>query len=179
MRLNKLNRLVIILSLPLLISLQGCVYSFTGAVLGPEVNTISIQNFYNDSGGGPPNMSQVFTEKIKDYYQQNTNLALVDDDGDLLIEGSITSYEFVPVAPRASNRPDEVADVAGLMRLNITVTATYINLSNDEFDFQDRSFSFFADFDAEQDPASIEDELIVEIFDQIVFDIFNASVANW
>ena len=162
-----------------MIALQACnVYSFTGASLGPEVETISIQNFYNDSGGGPPNMSQLFTEKIKDYYQQNTNLTLVDNNGDLLVEGSISRYEFTPVAPRASGN-DEIGDVASLMRLNITVNATYINTYDDEFNFDNRSFSFFADFDAEQDPASVEDELIDEILEQIVFDIFNASVANW
>jgi hypothetical protein len=159
--------------------LQACgVYSFTGASLGPDVRTISIQSFYNDSGGGPPNMSQLFTEKIKDYYQQNTNLSLVDDNGDLLVEGSITRYDFTPVAPRASGN-EEIGDVAGLMRLSITVNATYINTTDDEFNFDNRSFSFFADFDAEQDPASVEDELIDEILEQIVFDIFTASVANW
>ena len=161
------------------ISLQACnVYSFTGASLGPEIETISIQNFFNDSGGGPPNMSQLFSEKIKDYYQQNTNLSLVDNNGDLLVEGSISRYEFTPVAPRSSGS-DELGDVASLMRLNITVNATYINTSDDEFNFDNRSFSFFADFDAEQDPASVEDQLIDEILDQIIFDIFNASVANW
>lgn len=162
-----------------LVLLQACnVYSFTGASLGPEIKTISIQNFYNDSGGGPPNMSQLFSEKIKDYYQQNTNLSLVDNNGDLLLEGSISRYEFTPVAPRASGS-DEFGDVASLMRLNITVNATYINTVDDEFNFDNRSFSFFADFNAEQDPASVEDELIDEIFEQIIFDIFNASVANW
>jgi hypothetical protein len=65
------------------------------------------------------------------------------------------------------------------MRLNITITASYINTQDDEFNFDNRSFSFFADFNAEQDPSSVEDELIDEIFDQIIFDIFNASVANW
>ncbi len=161
------------------LSLQACnIYSFTGASLGPDIETISLQNFFNDSGGGPPNMSQLFSEKIKDYYQQNTNLSLVDNNGDLLVEGSISRYEFTPVAPRSSGS-DELGDVASLMRLNITVNATYINTSDDEFNFDNRSFSFFADFDADQDPASVEDQLIDEIFDQIIFDIFNASVANW
>lgn len=159
--------------------LYSCnVYSFTGASLGPEVQTITIQNFFNDSGGGPPNMSQLFTENIKDYFQQNTNLNLVDENGDLLLEGSITRYEFVPVAPRASGS-DEVADVASLMRLNITVTVSYVNTIDDEFNFDNRSFSFFADFNAEQDPSSVEDQLIDEILETIIFDIFNATVANW
>lgn len=171
--------LTTIICLLLITSLTGCgVYSFTGASLGPEVKTITIDNFYNDAGGGPPNMSQVFTEEVRDYYQANTNLALVPENGDLIIEGAITRYEFVPVAPRASGSND-VADVAGLIRLNITVTASYINTYNDEFNFDNKSFTFFADFSSERDPSSVEDELIEEIFDQIIFDIFTATVANW
>lgn len=173
------RRLWAILSLPLLLSLSGCGnYTFTGASLGPDVKTISIDNFFNDANGGPPNMSQLFTEEIRDYYQANTNLALVPENGDLLLEGAITRYEFVPVAPRASGS-NEVADVAGLIRLNITVSASYINTYDDEFNFENKSFTFFADFDSDRDPSSVEEELIEEIFDQIIFDIFTATVANW
>lgn len=169
----------IVICLLLIMSLSGCgVYSFTGASLGPEVKTISIDNFYNDAGNGPPNMSQVFTEEIRDYYQANTNLALVQENGDLLLEGAITRYEFVPVAPRASGSND-VADVAGLVRLNITVSASYVNTYNDEFNFENKSFTFFADFSSDRDPSSVEDDLISEITEQIIFDIFTATVANW
>ncbi|WKN43820.1 LptE family protein [Tunicatimonas pelagia] len=167
------------LAILIFISFSGCgIYTFTGASLGPEVRTISIDNFYNDAGNGPPNMSQVFTEDIRDYYQANTNLALVQENGDLLLEGAITRYEFVPVAPRASGS-NEVADVAGLVRLNITVTASYVNTYNDEFNFENKSFTFFADFSSDRDPSSVEDDLIAEITDQIIFDIFAATVANW
>ncbi|MEM9833473.1 MAG: LptE family protein [Bacteroidota bacterium] len=172
-------RLSTIISLLLFASLSGCgVYSFTGAALGSEIRTISIDNFYNDAGNGPPNMSQIFTEEIRDYYQANTNLALVPENGDLLLEGSITRYEFVPVAPQASGSND-VADVAGLVRLNITVSASYVNTYSDEFNFENKSFTFFADFSADRDPSSVEEELIEEIFDQIIFDIFAGTVANW
>jgi len=173
------HKLWTIFSVVLLASLLGCGnYTFTGASLGPDVRTISIDNFFNDASGGPPNMSQVFTEEIRDYYQANTNLALVPENGDLLLEGAITRYEFVPVAPRASGS-NEVADVAGLIRLNITVSASYINTYDDEFNFENKSFTFFADFDSDRDPSSVEEELIEEIFDQIIFDIFTATVANW
>ena len=169
------------LLLPLLFVPLGCSnvsYSFTGAAISPEVKTISIQNFYNDSGGGPPTMSQQFTEKLKDYFQQNTNLTLIDDNGDLQLEGAIQRYDFEPVAPQASGS-DQVADVASQMRLNIAVDATYVNTNDDQYDFDNRSFSFFADFDADRDPTSVEEELVDEILDQIIFDIFTASVANW
>ena len=171
----------IAITLSLLLTTQRCAninYSFTGAAISPEVKTISIQNFYNDSGGGPPTMSQQFTEKLKDYFQQNTNLTLVDDNGDLQLEGAMERYDFEPVAPQASGS-DQVADVASQMRLTISVNATYVNTNDDQYDFDDRAFSFFADFDADRDPTSVEEELIDEILDQIIFDIFTASVANW
>ena len=166
--------------LPLvLLTFQSCgVYTFTGAAISPEVKTISIQNFYNDSGGGPPVMSQQFTENVKDYYQQNTNLALVDEDGDLQLEGAIVRYDYEPVAPQSSGS-DQVADVASEMRLTITVEATYINTYDDQYDFDGKTFSFFADFPADLDPTAVEDELVEEILDQIIFDIFTATVANW
>ena len=123
-------------------------------------------------------MSQQFTEKLKDYFQQNTNLTLVDENGDLQLEGAIERYDYEPVAPQASGS-DNVADVASQMRLNISVDATYVNTNDDQYDFDGRSFSFFADFDADRDPTSVEEELVDEILDQIIFDIFTASVANW
>lgn len=163
----------------LILSTTQCnIYSFTGAALSPDVKTISIANFYDDAGGGPPNLSQLLTEKLKDYFQQNTSLSLVNENGDLQLEGNIARYDFTPVAPQATGN-DQVADVAGLMRLTITVNASYVNTNNDEFDFNNRSFSFYSDFSAEKDPSSVENDLIDEILDQIVFDIFTATVANW
>lgn len=163
----------------IILSANSCnIYSFTGAALSPEVKTITITNFFNDAGGGPPNMSQLLTEKLKDYFQQNTNLSLVEENGDLQLEGNIARYDFTPVAPQATGN-ERIGDVAGLMRLTITVNASYVNTFSDEFDFNNRSFSFFSDFSAEKDPSSVEDQLVDEILDQIVFDIFTATVANW
>jgi len=170
--------------------LQGCVisltcmqcgsvqYSFTGASLSPHIKTIAIANFYNDSGGGPPNLSQQFTEEIKDYYARNTSLAVVNGNGDLQLEGSIVSYQFSPVAPQATGT-NEQADRAGLMRLTITVKASYVNTRDDTFDFNNKTFSFYEDFSANVNPATVEEGLINTIFEQIIFDIFNATVANW
>ena len=88
----------------LLVALWGCgVYSFSGASISPDVKTISIQNFPNEAPLGPATMSVTFTENIKDYFQQNTNLALVDDNGDLQIEGYISDYRISPVAASASS----------------------------------------------------------------------------
>jgi hypothetical protein len=45
--------------------------------------------------------------------------------------------------------------------------------------FKDKSFSFYKDFDNELNVSDVEEAFIKEIFQRIINDIFNASVANW
>ncbi len=151
------------------------VYSFTGTSISAE--TISIQNFYNEADQGPPNLSQTFSDKMRDYFQQNTNLTLIQTEGELQFEGTVSGYRLSPVAPTASGDPN-VADLAALTRLTITVHVIYFNITDGEFDF-DKSFSFYADYKNDLALTAVEDRLIDEIFEQIILDIFNASVANW
>ena len=170
------------ISILLMAALASCgVYSFTGANISPDIKTISIQTFYDEVGTGPPNLSQLFTEKIRDYYQQNTSLGIVQNEGDLQMEGSIVGYRLTPMAPRASGSQNfDDADIAALQRLTITVKVTYLNTQDDSYDFEGQSFSFYQDYDPErQDFNSIEASLVEEIYDAIILDIFNASVANW
>ena len=158
---------------------SGCkIYSLTGINIG-DAETVSIQFFFNDSGQGPANMSQDFTERLKDYFLQNTNLALVKEEGDLQIEGQITGYRTQPVAPVSRGNQD-IPDVAGGERLTITISASYVNVTDETFDFNNRSFSFYDDFDpATTTLTAAEPELIDTIFEQVIIDIFNATVANW
>ncbi|MFA0964263.1 LPS assembly lipoprotein LptE [Roseivirga sp. BDSF3-8] len=158
---------------------QSCgVYSLSGNTLNPAIQTVSIANFYNDSGGGPANLSQTFTEEIRDYYQTNTSLSLVSSDGDLQLDGSIVSWTVSPLAPQATGSA-ATTDVAGQERLTIGVKVIYVNTLDEDQNFE-RNFSFYADFDpARNTLTEVENQLIETIFDQIIFDIFNATVANW
>jgi Lipopolysaccharide-assembly len=165
-----------VLSSLLLIISQACgVYSFTGTTITAE--TISINTFYNDTRNGPANLGVIFTDQLRDYFQNNTSLALVGDGGELQMEGAVASYRLTPVAPSAA-QSDQARDVANLTRLTITVKVDYVNLENEDFNFN-KSFSQFADFNSEIGLTAVEDALIQEIFDLIILDIFNASVANW
>ena len=175
MKLKNFSLICLVASLGIL---ANCgIYSFTGASISPDVKTISIQTFYNNAPLGPSNMSVLFTESIKDYFQQNTSLELADNNGDLQIDGYITNYTITPVSATSSGQNDGV-DVSALSRITITVSATYVNLKDPTFDF-DKSFSFFKDYDNEIDLSANEESFVEEIFDQIILDIFNASVANW
>ncbi len=167
----------LVITLLACLSFTSCgIYSFTGVAITAE--TISIPNFYNDADGGPPDMAQIFTNQLTDYYQQNTNLLRVEENGELQIEGSVSGYRITPVAPAAA-QTNALSDVAALTRLTITVTVSYVNTTDDSFDFENKTFSFFEDFDSNLNITTIERELIDRIFDQIILDIFNATVANW
>ena len=164
----------------ILILISGCgIYSFTGASISPDIKTISFQNFFNNSPLGPSNMSVLFNEKIKDYFERNTSLTIVDENGDLEIEGTIEDFSLSPVAPTAEGGRDSQF-FTGLTRLTIRVNATYFNKFDDQFNYENKSFSFYRDFNQDtEELSSNEQEFLEEIFDQIILDIFNASVANW
>jgi hypothetical protein len=164
-----------VIPLLLIISTACGVYSFTGTTITAE--SISISTFFNDTNNGPANLGVTFTDQLRDYFQQNTSLAQVDNDGELLMEGSISSYRLTPVAPSAAES-DQSRDVATLTRLTISIKVEYVNLENEDFSFN-RNFSQFADFNSDVGLEAVESALIDEIFELIILDIFNASVANW
>ena len=147
------------------------VYSFTGASVATDLKTISIQVFQNISGGGPPNLSQTFTEKLKDRYQQNTKLTLVPEDGDLQLSGNIVGYEIIPVAAQQNQ-------TAALTRLTIRVEVEFVNKKNEEQNFK-TIFSFFEDFAQNQTLNQVEVGLVDRITNQIVLDIFNRTLSDW
>ena len=170
----------IIISTLIVATLFGCgVYSFTGASISPDIKTISINNFFNNSPLGPSNMSVLFTEKLKDYFQRNTSLTLVEEDADLLLEGTIEDFSLTPVAPTAEGGRN-AQYFSGLTRLTLRVNASYFNKQDDQFNYDNKSFSFYKDFNQNtEELSSNEQEFVEEIFDQIILDIFNSSVANW
>lgn len=152
------------------------IYSFQGT--STNAKNISIAEFYNNTDLGPANLGQSFTNRLKDYFIQNSNLSIVQSDAELQLEGIITDYRLTPIAPTNSNDQSRISP-ASSTRLTITVKANYINTLDETMSFKDRTFSFFKDFSNDQNIADIEETLIRQIFDQIALDIFNASVANW
>lgn len=171
-------KLVLFLSCLVLVGSCG-IYSFSGASIDyDQTKTISFQNFLNESGGGPPNIGNTFTEGLKDFFQRRTKLELVQRQGDLQFEGSIADYSVRPQAISSSGNNNQ-ADGTGLMRLTIRVQIVFTNTKNEDANIQ-QAFSFFADYDpATTTLNAVEDDLVGEIFDQLYFDIFQASVAQW
>jgi hypothetical protein len=165
------------LLLPFLaILLQGCgVYSFSGAAT--KAKTISVDPFFNNTDLAPANIGSTFTNKVKDYFQQNSSLR-VADTGELHIEGLISEYRINAMAPVSTGKANEPS-TAALSRLTIAVKITFEDTYEPKNNFKDRTFSFYKDFDNNLNFPSIQEDLERQIFDQILIDIFNATVANW
>ncbi len=174
MRMNK-RIMHILLSFIILNSsfiIQSCgVYSFTGTTLSPTIKSVTVNNFTLATAGGPANLPLTFNEKLKEYYQRYTNLKVIPNNGDMVLEGNITGYDLVAVAPTAQ-------DQAGVNRLQITVLARFYNNKDESKNFE-QSFSFYQDFPQGQTLNQNESRLVPKILDQIVLDIFNKTAADW
>jgi hypothetical protein len=151
-------------------------YSFTGSTT--NARTISITEFYNNAELGPANMGQTFTNELKNYFIQNSNLSVVAEEGELQMEGEITGFNLTPIAPVSSGNPNEITN-ASSTRLTITVKVTYVNTLEETMSFKDKTFSFYRDFPNELNFTDVEEQYTRQVFERIINDIFNASIANW
>lgn len=150
--------------------LSSCgVYSFSGT--STSASSIFVGNFLNRASNGPANLGINFTEKLKDYYQRNTKLDIVAKDGELNVTGNIIRYEMTPIAPTSEA-------TAAQNRLTIAVEVDFVDAKDEKKNFK-QTFSFYSDFPQNQALAQVENTKIDEIFEQIILDVFNKTVADW
>lgn len=165
-----MNRL---LSYILLVAiLSGCTvrYSLSGGQFS-GASTFSVDLFKSQTALASPIYAQRLTESLKDLLLSQSPLKIAENNGDLRYEGYITEYRIAPVAIQGN-------ETASLNRLNITIKVKYTNTLEPDLSF-DKTFSKFADFEAAADLLSVEDRLWSEINDQLLQEIYNASVGNW
>ena len=150
----------------------GCgIYSFNGASISKETKSITVEYFKNTALTKQPTLSQVLTEKLKDYFTEQTNLIISNQNGDLYFSGDIIKYDVQPIAIQSN-------ETAGQNRLTISVKIDFSNKQNEELNFN-QTFSRYKDYESSQNLSDIEDVLITEITNELVEDIFNKAVVNW
>lgn len=168
------KRILFLMLLPLIAVFSGCgVYSFTGGSVG-DLKTVVVSLFENNAALVNPNLSQSFTEALKDRIRTQTSLSFVRTEGEADFSGSITNYTVQPVAIQGNQQV-----TAGLTRLTITVQVKYTNTKDPTKSF-DQSFSRYIDFDQTKGAfASQEQKLVKQVNDQLTEDIYNKAFANW
>ena len=148
------------------------IYSFTGTSIQPDVMSVTIPYFEYKALKVNPALSNQLTEALQEKFIRLTRLELVDEEGDLEVIGAVTGYDVKATAINASEQ-------AAQNRLTVTVKIIFVNRKYPEENFDDKSFSAFADFDAMQQLDAVESTLCEEIVEKLCEDIFNGTVANW
>jgi hypothetical protein len=152
---------------------QACgIYSFTGTSIQPDVKTVTINYFEYKALKVNPSLSNQITEALKDKFTKLTKLELVDMDGDLEIIGEVSGYDVKATAITANEQ-------AAQNRLTVNVKISFVNRKYPDDNFENKSFSAYADFDAMQTLDAVESSLCEEIVEKLCEDMFNATVANW
>ena len=161
----------------LLLILSGCSFSgsFKSAQAPDHIKTFFVENFYNETPNGPPTLTLTFTEKTKEYFQRNSKFELVNGLGNAELQGTITQYNVTPIAPVSGGTNIEIASQN---RLTIGVSIRYTDNIKDENSFT-KNFSKFSDFERTENLSDVEDQLVNEIADLLIIDIFNAAYDNW
>lgn len=172
---KSIDRIIAILAVALLLpALGGCriSYKLNGAALDYNMyKTIQIDNFPIRAALVYPPLQQMFENKLLDYVTRNTRLQTVDTRSDLQMEGEITGYALSPQAVTENA-------LASKTRLTITVRVKYTDNKQENKDV-DQTFSAYRDFDSSQMLTEVQDQLCEEICDELVLQIFNATLGNW
>lgn len=147
-------------------------YNLSGGSIPPEAKTFSVAYFPNNAPMVAPTLSNVLTEALRDKFSRQTRLEQVEEGGDFAFEGEITNYT-------SNTSSVSSGDYALQNRLTITVKVNFQNAVDQTLSFNAKTFSQYADYDASQLLIDVQDQLIEEIVQALVNDIYMAAAGNW
>jgi hypothetical protein len=132
---------------------------------------VSVAYFQNKAPLIQPTLSQTLTDALKDKLSSQTRLSLVQGGGDYHIEGEITDYTTRPMAIQGN-------ETAALNRLTISIAVRFYDRIDPSKNFE-TSFARFDDYASNRNLSEVEDQLIKNITESLVDDIFNRAFVNW
>ncbi|MBC7494219.1 MAG: LptE family protein [Flavobacterium sp.] len=167
-----MNKIKIILLVFVCLIVNSCgIYNFTGSSK-IDAKTFQVNRFQNLAPLVQPGIDRLFTVKLQDLIQSQTNLSITNKEGDLVYEGEIVDYTVSPTTITADIK-------AAQSRLTIQVNIRFINKKKEADNFE-RRFSHFYDFPGNELPrGAILNTALDEIYARITQDIFNETLAKW
>ena len=148
-------------------------YKFNGATIDyTRIKTITIEDFPNQAPLVYPPLSQMFSERLREQFRRNTRLEPVDANGDLVLEGAIVGYELTPIAMQEDA-------LSAMTRFTITVRVSYTNMEEEKKSFSGRTFTSSQEFDSNNLFSDIQEGLAQAMIEDLVKQIFNATVEDW
>ena len=147
-------------------------YKLNGASIDyVTTKTISFETFPIKAALVYAPLAANFNDALRAKFSSQTRLEEVRQDGDLQISGAITGYSLSPQAVKSDA-------YASITRLTVRVKVKFVSKPKPSDNFE-KEFSAYRDFDATQLLTDVQDGLCEEMVDELVEQIFNATVANW
>jgi hypothetical protein len=164
---------VLILALAAVMMLTACTvkYSLSGASIPPDAKTFSVAYFPNNAPMVAPILSATLTDELTQRFATRTSLVQVEEGGDFAFEGEIVGYSSTTSSVSSG-------EYALQNRLTITIKVKFTNVIDDKLSFN-KNFSAYADYDSTKLLTEVESELIPQIVEQLVTDVFQAAASNW
>ena len=169
---NIFKRAALLLSVAFLAAACSISYKFNGASIDyTKTKTIQIAQFPIRSAYVWTPMQSIFNNQLTDIYARQTKLQQVNRNGDLQLSGEIVEYSQFNKAVSADGYSAQT-------QLKMTVNVRFVNNANHDEDFEQR-FSATTQYDSSQQLTAVQEELVTQMVEDIVDQIFNATVANW
>ncbi len=147
-------------------------YKFNGASIDySKTKTIQISDFPIRSSYVWAPMAPMFNNQLKDQFANHTRLTQVKRNGDLKIEGEITSYQ-------QRNKSVSAEGFSAQTELSITVNVRFTNNANHAEDFE-KQFTATASYETTLSLNQVQEDLVTQMVKELCDQIFNATVANW
>lgn len=156
-----------------LLSFTGCgYYSFTGATIPAQLNTIAIPLVIDNSINTIPSLGDELTERLVNRFVRQTRLSLApnEEEADAVLTVEIQRYNNAPSSVSGDER-------AARNRVTISVSVVYED-QVEEKELLRRTFSNFEEYDP---LLGIEEEVNAAIaaLENVADDIFTAATSNW
>ncbi len=152
------------------IGVSSCgVYRFTDASVPDSIKTVKVNFIENKASYINPQLSPRLTDKVRQKIVAQTRLIQTNNDADWEISGAITQYSFSTSAIAGQQSANN--------RLSVSLQLSVYDRKADETRKIDvsRSFEFKGSLSVQAAEASLGDELIRTLAD----DIFNKVFSNW
>lgn len=148
-------------------------YGFTpiGGLDYTKVKSISFDKFPIRCSYVWAPMEAMFYNELTKQFSSKTKLKVQKKNGDLDLQGEIVEYS-------QTNKSVAADGYSAQTQLKLTVNVRYTNSTKPEDDFEQR-FSATTVFDSKQSLASVQEELVQEMIEDIIDQILNATIANW
>lgn len=163
-----------VLVLALSLWLGGCgAYSFSGATIPSDIETIAIPIVEDRSTSPFPSLSNDLTDLLVQRFVNQTRLSLSTDNA-----GADARLDVV--VQRYTNEPTTVGgdERATANRVTITVEVEYLDQVNDEV-FLSRSFSGSSDYSPIEDDLEGSEAATQRALTDLADNIFAQATSNW